>query len=151
MRFMRKGRGKFRSEEFTIVRPSGVRVNRDALALENPRHDFNFRLDDEHLWLFDGEREVGYAQGEGPRWQLIVGGRELAANQAKLGVNHFAITEDGELVTEVGGAGFPLKVVDINRSAGLTEEQQAFVVAIALLGWRESDRAMMSRGGRASA
>lgn len=144
MEFVRKGRGKFHGGGFTIVRPSGRSMSREKLDLISDGHDYNFRFEENKIWLLDGEREIGFASGLQTRWELTVGERGLSLDQRKLGMNHSAVIEAGEIVSEIGGGGFPLKVVEINRAAGLTEEQQAFVVAIAVLGWRESDRAMMS-------
>ncbi|MFT4049992.1 MAG: hypothetical protein QM648_09175 [Solirubrobacterales bacterium] len=147
MEFVRKGLGKFHCGDFTIVRPSGWKVSRDAIELIRPGHDYNFRADGDQLWLLDDEREVGYAQGSTSRWRLVVADRHFVLAQPKLGVNHSLLNERDSLVSEVGGGGFPLKIVELNRPAGLTEEQQVFVVAVALLAWREADRSMMSRGG----
>lgn len=148
MEFVRKGRGKFHGGGFTIVRPSGRSLDRDALDLIREGHDYNFRFDGDQIWLLDGEREVGYAAGRAVRWELNLGERGLTLDQRKYGQNHSAVIEAGEIVSEVGGGGFPLKVVEINRPAGMNDEQQAFVVAIAVLGWRESDRSMMGSAGR---
>lgn len=148
MQFRRKGRGKFHSGDFTIVRPSGRSLDRDRLELIRPGHDYNFRSDGDQVWLLDDEREVGYAKGSDLRWQLAVGGHALTVEQMKYGVNHSTIEEDGAIVAEVRGSGFPLKLVETNGDAGLSDEQLVFVVAIALVGWRESDRAMIGTTGR---
>jgi hypothetical protein len=144
MEFVRKGRGKFHRGDFTIVRPSGRSLSREPLALIHAGRDYNWRFDDDQLWLLDDEREVGYANGTAAHWDLLVADRALVLDQARIGTNHSTVSEGGELISEVGGGGFPLKVVELNRSAGLTEEEQAFVIAVALLGWREADRAMIS-------
>lgn len=119
-------------------------MSREKLELTHPEHDYNWRFDGDQLWLLDDERQVGYAKGMTVRWHLAIGERSLLISQGKMGTNQSAIMENDELVSEVGGGGFPLKVVELNRSAGLSDEEQAFVVAVALLGWREADRAMMS-------
>lgn len=146
MEFVRKGRGKFHGGGFTIVRPSGRSMSRETLELIHEGHDYNFRFDGNRIWLLDGEREIGFADGAQTRWELSIGERGLTLDQRKHGLNHSAVIEAGGIVSEVGGGGFPLKVVEINQAAGLTHEEQAFVVAVALLGWRESDRAMMGAG-----
>lgn len=148
MEFVRKGRGKFHGGGFTIVRPSGRSMSREKLDLIREGCDYNFRLEGDQVWLLDGDREVGYATGRAVRWELDLGERGLTLDQRKYGQNHSAVIEAGEIVSEVGGGGFPLKVIEINRAAGMSDEQQAFVVAIAVLGWRESDRSMMSASAK---
>lgn len=143
MQFTRKGRGKFHSGEFTIVRPSGRKMSREPLEIIHPGHDYNFRFDGDGVWLLDDEREIGYAEGRGREWTLVFDGRNYALEQEKIGISHSSLWHNRDLAAEVGGGGFPLKVVELNRDGGLTMERQVFVVAVALLGWRESDRELM--------
>lgn len=147
MEFRRRGRSRFRAGEFTIKRPSGRALGRDRLAVGRVGHDYEFRFDQDRLWLLDGEREVGFAQGSDLKWHILFGELSLTLEQAKAGVCHSAATDaGGAIVAQVRGSGFPLKLVETHGADELSEEQLVFLVAIALLGWRESDRAMISPG-----
>ncbi len=146
MDFKRRGRSKFRSGDFTIVRPSGRSLDRDRLELLHSGRDYDMRSDGDQIWLLEGEREVGYAVGAGALWNLVLGERPLTVEQVKPGLAHSTVRDDAAIVTEVRGSGFPLKLVETNGDGGLADDELAFVVAVALLGWRESDRAMIAAG-----
>ncbi len=146
MNFKRRGRSKFRAGDFTIVRPSGRSLDRGRLELLHPDRDYEVRLDGEQIWLLEGEREVGYAVGAGVLWSLVLGDRPLTIEQVRPGLAHSTVSDDVAIVTEVRGSGFPLKLVETNGDGGLAEDELVFVVAVALLGWRESDRAMIAAG-----
>lgn len=147
MKFSRRGARSFVSEDrqFKIVRPSGARVTRDGLALKARGHDFNVRQDDQQVWLLDGDREVGYADGSAGEWRLLFGAREFGLDQPKSGAPHTALMDGDERVGEISGRGFPLRAMVLEVRADLSPEQEAFVAMIVLLGWRESDREMFGQ------
>lgn len=147
MKFSRRGARSFVSDDrqFKIVRPSGARVTRDGLALRASGHDFNVRQDGQQVWLLDGDREVGYADGFAGEWRLLFGTREFGLDQPKSGAPHTALMDGDTRVGEISGQGFPLRSVEMEIRADLTDEQRAFVAMIVLLGWREGDRAMFGQ------
>ncbi len=149
MEFRRKGRGRFVSGNFTIVRPSGRKLSREKLDLSAPGHDYNVRTDGDKVWLLDGEREVGFAEGFGGSFDVLVGARNLVLEQPRPGVNHSVFREGGAITAQSRASGFPLKLVELIGADDLEQEARAFLVALSLLGWRESDRQMIG-GGPAS-
>ncbi len=147
MKFSRKGPKSFVSEDkqFKIVRPSGTKVNRDSLDFRSKEHDYNVRMDESQVWLLDGDREVGWADGSAGTWRLLFGTREFALDQPKAGSPHTALMDGGERVGEISGKGFPLRSIELTVRADLSDEQRAFVAMIVLLGWREGDREMFGQ------
>lgn len=146
--FKRKGRSKFVCGDYTIVRPSGRGLSREKFDVRRAGHDYDVRLDGEKVWLMDGEREVGFASGEGMEFELLFGDRRVTMKQPKLGVSHSVFSEREKLFAQARGSGFPLKVVELKDGDELDEDARVFLLAVALLGWRESDRGMLVTGVR---
>jgi hypothetical protein len=129
---------------FKIIRPSGPTTTRSGLGLKHRDHAFEIRRRDDEIWLIDGEREVGYAAGAADDWRLLFGERAFEIVQPTPGRNNSALMLADKRVGEIDGSGFPLRAVELTIRSNLSEEEQAFVVMIALLGWRESDRSLFS-------
>jgi hypothetical protein len=133
----------FSSGEFKIARPSGAKNRRDGLDFSAAGRDFDVRLERNEIWLMEDERLVGYADGDASSWRLLIDETPYAIEQPKLGNNYSLVSAEGEDVAEIGGGGFPLRSAEIRTELDLTAEQKAFMVMIALVGWRESDRALL--------
>lgn len=151
MKFSRRGPKSFVSEDkrFKIVRPSGTKISREALALSAKGHDYNVRTDGDQIWLLDDDREVGWAEGDASAWRLLFESTEFSLDQPKTGSPHTALMAGDERVGEISGRGFPLRSLELTIRAELSDEQTAFVAMIALLGWREGDREMFAPRARA--
>lgn len=133
----------FAGGPFKIVRPSGRKVSRDGLDFYADGQDYDVRTEGDEIWLMEGERLVGYASGETSDWSLLIDEKPCSINQPKIGNNLSALTVGDDQVGTIEGAGFPVRSATIETSLDLSQEQQAFVVMVALLGWRESDRALL--------
>lgn len=144
---MNPGAGVFRCRSgegpFKIKRPSGPKVTRDGLRLSHPEHDYDVRVDGREVWLMDGDRTVGYAQGASTEWHLLFGEEAFELDQPKAGSNNTALMRGELRVGEIEGHGLPLRRLSTTIRAELTYEQKAFVAMIALLGWREADRSLL--------
>lgn len=147
--FKRRGRSRFvsRATGYAISRPTGRGLDRERLTIDAPGRDYNLRFAEDAIWLLDGEREVAYASGRGEHWSVLLGERRLDLVQPKPGTNHSLIEENGTAIGQVAGHGFPLRAVQTDGLSDETEEVTVFLVAVALLGWRESDRALLPGGG----
>jgi hypothetical protein len=146
-RRLNPGSGVFRCRSgegpFKIKRPSGPKLTREGLGLSHPDHDYDVRTDGDEVWLMDGDRSVGYAQGDSTDWHLLLDDQAYGLEQPKAGSNNTALMREGVRVGEIEGHGLPLRRLNTAIRADLTYEQKAFVVMIALLGWRESDRSLL--------
>lgn len=129
---------------FKLTRPTGPKLTRDGLDFSAKDRDYDVRREGEEIWLMDGERLVGYATGNSNDWHLLIDEKPYALDQPKLGNNNSALMSGNERVAEIMGRGFPVRAAEITSILNLTDEQKAFVVLIALLGWRESDRSLFS-------
>lgn len=146
--FRRKGRSKFVGGEYTIVRPSGRRLGRESFDVRRAGHDYDVRIDGEKVWLMDGEREIGFAEGDGLDFELFFGERRLTMRQPKAGVSHAIFYDGDDVFAQARAGGFPLKTAELKDGDELDEDQRVFLLAVALLAWRESDRAMLASGQR---
>ncbi len=127
---------------FKLSRPTGPKLTRDGLGFSAKDREYDVRREGEEIWLMDGERLVGYATGNSNDWHLLIDEKPYAIEQPKLGNNNSALMSGSERVAEIEGRGFPVRAATIQTILNLTDEQKAFVVLIALLGWRESDRSL---------
>ncbi|MGK2878946.1 MAG: hypothetical protein ACSLFF_10310 [Solirubrobacterales bacterium] len=152
MEFLRRGKRSFSSTEgeFKIRRPSGPVLKRDGLKLSAPGRDYEILLDGTQIWLVDGEREVGYARGSQNTWEVIIGDRSLALDQPKPGVPHTFVGENERQIGQFAGKGFPMRSFRSEGDLESTDEQTAFLAAVVLTGWRESDRGMLAAGSSGS-
>lgn len=137
----------FAGDAFKIRRPSGPKLSRAGLALLAKSCDYDVRSAGEEIWLMDGDRLVGYAVGSANEWHLVIDERPFEMNQPELGKNRSHLESNVGRVGGITGSGFPLRVAKLETSFSFTHEQMAFVVMIALLGWRESDRSLFSPAG----
>jgi hypothetical protein len=146
MEFRRRGTRSFASTEgdFSIRRPSGPAVKRKGLRISAPGRDYEILMQGVEVWLLDGDREVAYANGMQNIWKVIFDERALELDQPKLGVPHTYVNEDGHAIGQFAGGGFPLRSFSSEGDLGTTDEQTAFLAAIVLTGWRESDRGMLA-------
>ncbi|MBJ7353523.1 MAG: hypothetical protein JHC98_01745 [Thermoleophilaceae bacterium] len=149
MEFRRRGIRTFVSDDggFSVRRPSGPSVNRNGLWLKAPGHNYEIRMRSRELWLLDGEREVGYADGMQSGWTVLFDERALELVQPKTGVPHTLVHEAGAAIGQFAGTGFPMRSFRGEGELGTTAEQTAFLAMIVLTGWRESDRAMLVATG----
>jgi hypothetical protein len=129
---------------FKLTRPSGPKLTRDGLGFKAKDRDYDVRRDGDQIWLMDGDRLVGYANGNSGDWHLLIDDEPFGVEQEKAGTNVSALKRDDHQVGEIRGSGFPLRAVAIDSETYLDDEKQAFIVMIALLGWRESDRSLFS-------
>lgn len=127
---------------FKITRPTGPKVTRNGLSISHSDHEYDVRCQGDEIWLIDDEREVGYAKGGVGSWQLIFGEQHLELVQPKPGNNNSELMWDVSRVGEIEGSGFPVRSIGVVVRIDLSEEQQAFLAMVALLGWRESDRSL---------
>lgn len=146
MEFRRRGTRSFTSTEgdFSIRRPTGPSVKRKGLRVSAPGRNYEIRLQGSELWLLDGDREVGYAEGMQNAWKVIFDERVLELEQPQLGVPHTLVKEDDAAIGQFAGSGFPLRTFASEGELKTTEEQTAFLAAVVLTGWRESDRGMLA-------
>lgn len=144
MLFKRKGRSKFVCDPFTIIRPSGRTLGREALDLFTADGDYNVRTEDNRVWLMDGEREVAFAEGEGAQWTILLGKSSLRMEQPKVGVAHTLFYLGDELIAQSRAAGPLDRVAELYGGDRFAEDQRAFLVAISLVGWREGERGLFS-------
>jgi hypothetical protein len=127
---------------FKITRPTGPKLGRDGLGFRAKDRDYDVRRDGDQIWLLDGERLIGYANGNSNDWHLLIDDVPFAIEQPKAGRNVSALTRDARQVGEIRGKGFPVRAVTIDTQTHMDDEAKAFADMIALLGWRESDRSL---------
>ncbi|MBJ7457755.1 MAG: hypothetical protein JHD02_01065 [Thermoleophilaceae bacterium] len=135
---------------YRFVRPSGTRTTRKALDLRCAGRDFEIRTDKEKVWFLEGDTTIGFGASQHHRWQLVIAGQEYVLDQPSLGVNHSTVEDDdGHLVAQIRGVGFPIARVELINAEAFTADQQAFLAMVATLSWRESDRRLV--GGTTTA
>lgn len=145
LEFKRHGPRRFASREggWKIDRPSGRSMKRDRLAISSAEHEYELRFSESEIWMLCAEREVGYAKGSADDWVVIFGERVFELTQPKAGTNHTLVLAHDNAAGQIAGDGFPLRSVRAEGIEAFSDEEVVFVVAIALLGWRESDRSLL--------
>lgn len=119
-------------------------MQRERLRISSDEHHYELRFSEHEIWMLCAEREVGYAKGESDDWVVIFGERVFELTQPKAGTNHTLVLAHGAASGQIAGEGFPLRSVRAEGIEAFSDEEVVFVVAIALLGWRESDRSLIS-------
>lgn len=136
---------------YRFVRPTGINTSRKTLDFSCAGRDFDVRLEKEKIWLLHGEETVGFGAGELHRWHLVISDQEYVLDQPKLGVNFSTIeATGGKLVAQVRGVGFPISRIELCDGKMFTADEQAFLLMVAALSWRESDRSMGAADGAVS-
>lgn len=150
LEFKRHGPRRFVAKDghWKIDRPSGRSMHRERLQISSAEHEYELRFSDSEIWLLCAEREVGYAKGAADDWVVIFGERVFELTQPKAGTNHTLVLAHGSASGQIAGEGFPLRSVRAEGIETFSDEEVVFVVAIALLGWRESDRSMLGAAER---
>jgi hypothetical protein len=122
-------------------------MSRAGLDLRSEGRDYDVRVTGKEIWLMEGDRLVAYATGEASHWHLLIEEHPYAIEQPKLGNNVSWLLDETRAVGEIRGSGFPLRAARFESELDLSAEVQAFVVMIALLGWREGDRSLLDASG----
>jgi hypothetical protein len=118
---------------------SGLKFACDGRAYE-------VRIEDKSIWVLEGERIAGYANGRESRWELTLDDRSLLLWQPKLGARYSTVAEGDNVSAVLRGSGFPLKSVMLEGASGFSVEQQAFLIMVVLLGWQETGQQVNGGG-----
>lgn len=79
--------------------------------------------------------------------RVLLDDESYLIEQPRMGQNRSTLSLDGSIVGEFRGKGFPLRLVHLDDELDLNDEQRAFLVMVALVGWREGDRQLLDGGG----
>lgn len=130
------------------MRPSGISTARRGLEIDASGHEYEVRLRGIEIWMLDAEKLVGYASGDSISWHVLLGDDAYSIKQPKSGASFSKLLDqEGTAVGDFRGDGLPLRRVTLEDTVSLTAEQRAFLVMVALLGWREGDRQLLGNSG----
>jgi hypothetical protein len=133
---------------FSVRRPFVLAGNRNGLRFARDTSEYEVRTEDRAIWVLDGERLVGYANGMEGRWELTADDESLLLWQPKIGTRFSTVASGSNVLAEVRGRGFPLKDVSLEGASRFGTEQRAFLMMMVLLSWQETGQQV--NGGGAS-